>query len=1041
MSAELLKSVCNGNEVDAGCKNLTSTFSKATLAQVEEAAVVATIKAALDTAGKPGAVQREAGCKAFGALCVTLDTTRVCEPSLAELLPEIISACGDKFRPVQIAAQEAVVAFGKSCHRDACPYLVPKCLLTSQKWQANVARINLLKALSDKAPLQVSRNCADAIPNLAEGMWSTKKEEKIAARETMTTICNSVENKDIKQFIPMLIEAIENPKEVIETIHKLAGIVFVELVEAGALSIMSPLLIRGFAESKVATKRQCARIIENMAKLVENPLDVKPFIPRLLPLLAKAKEEVSDPECREVCGKAYDILLKKSDTSKVHIAKLNSVETMMPVICAATGVSNPTGYQKAMLEYTSRVALSIMDLKMFEADIFQTILSPFISIAAPKCDVPAAVQKIFEVALEDFTPEPEVEEDDNAEELCNTMFTLAYGTKILLKNTLLKLKRGLKYGLIGQNDSGKTSLMRAIADGKVEGFPDASEVRTVFVETDIHSDLSHLTVVEYMYADETLKSLGITRDEMSAALQAAGFSPSAPANVDSLVGGLSGGWRMKLALTRAMLLKADILLLDEPTNHLDSYNVKWVEKYLLGLTHVTCIMVSHDTGFINRVCTNMIQISDLKLKFFKGNLAAFAEADPDVRRVMEVKKSDKEPFTFPPPGNLEGITTKGKPILKMTDITFTYPGAPGPQLRNVTVRCSLASRVACVGVNGAGKSTMIKLLTGELEADAGSGEVWKHPNCRIAYVAQHAFHHIENHLDKTPNEYIRWRYQYGKDKEALEKVTMVISEEEKKKMAEKFNFNFTDANGVVKKEQVQIKKLTEGRRQLKKEFEYEVEFVGKDSSITAWFLKEDLVKKGWEKIIKETDDAIAMRASAAQRLLSVESVEQHLEGFALHREFGTHTRIQALSGGQKVKVVMAACMWNNPHLLILDEPTNYLDRESLAQLAGAISSFEGGVVMITHNNDFCEELCPEVWHLENNTLNLKGDAEWMKNALSEKVEKKEEATETIDAAGNVTKVKGPKVKLSRQEQRKREKRRKARRAQGLDVSDTEDESE
>jgi len=420
-------------------------------------------------------------------------------------------------------------------------------------------------------------------------------------------------------------------------------------------------------------------------------------------------------------------------------------------------------------------------------------------------------------------------------------------------------------------------------------------------------------------------------------------------------------------------------------------------------------------------------------------LAAFVEHDPDVKRIFEVKKSDKEPFKFPPPGNLEGITTKGKPILKMADITFTYPGAPGPQLRNVTVRCSLASRVACVGVNGAGKSTMIKLLTGELEPDLGSGDVWKHPNCRIAYVAQHAFHHIENHLDKTPNEYIRWRYQYGKDKEALEKVTMVITDEEKAKMAEPFNHIFTDADGNGKKEKVQIKKLTEGRRQLKKEFEYEVEFVGKDSSITAWFPKDDLLKKGWEKIIKDTDEAIAMRASAFQRPLSEGSVEEHLEGFALHREFGTHTRIQALSGGQKVKVVLAACMWNNPHLIILDEPTNYLDRESLAQLAGAITCFEGGVVMITHNNAFCEELCPEVWHLENNTLNLKGDAEWMKAALAEKVEKKDEAEETVDAQGNVTKLAKKKKTLSRQEKRKRDKRRKARLAQGLEVSSSEDE--
>merc|ERR1719421_1515655 len=127
---------------------------------------------------------------------------------------------------------------------------------------------------------------------------------------------------------------------------------------------------------------------------------------------------------------------------------------------------------------------------------------------------------------------------------------------------------------------------------------------------------------------------------------------------------------------------------------------------------------------------------------------------------------------------LEGITSKGKHIMKMTNITFTYPTIPKPQLENVTVRISLSTRAACIGANGAGKSTMIKLLTGELEPDKGSGEVWRHPNARVAYVAQHAFHHIENHLEKTPNEYIRWRYEHGSDKEGLEKVTTKLTEEE-----------------------------------------------------------------------------------------------------------------------------------------------------------------------------------------------------------------------------------------------------------------------
>jgi elongation factor 3 len=92
-------------------------------------------------------------------------------------------------------------------------------------------------------------------------------------------------------------------------------------------------------------------------------------------------------------------------------------------------------------------------------------------------------------------------------------------------------------------------------------------------------------------------------------------------------------------------------------------------------------------------------------------------------------------------------------ILKMMKVGFAYPNTERKILGEVSIYITLSSRVAVLGANGAGKSTMIKLLTGELEPVEGT--VWKHPNLRIAYVAQHAFHHIEQHLDKTANQYIQ----------------------------------------------------------------------------------------------------------------------------------------------------------------------------------------------------------------------------------------------------------------------------------------------
>ena len=172
-------------------------------------------------------------------------------------------------------------------------------------------------------------------------------------------------------------------------------------------------------------------------------------------------------------------------------------------------------------------------------------------------------------------------------------------------------------------------------------------------------------------------------------------------------------------------------------------------------------------------------------------------------------------------------------------------------------------------------------------------------------------------------------------------------------------------------------------------------------------------------------------------------MEKHLEDVGLDKEFGTHTRMSALSGGQKVKVVIAAAMWALPHIVILDEPTNYLDRDSLGALAGAIRTYEGGVVMITHNNEFCSALCPETWLMQKDPAdgiaqcNCKGDAEWMAKAAKEDGPAAVQLDEITDALGNgvkIAKATKSKDKMSRKEKKQAEKIRKAKSARGEAVS-------
>jgi elongation factor 3 len=356
--------------------------------------------------------------------------------------------------------------------------------------------------------------------------------------------------------------------------------------------------------------------------------------------------------------------------------------------------------------------------------------------------------------------------------------------------------------------------------------------------------------------------------------------------------------------------------------------------------------------------------------------------------------------------------------MKMANCTFTYPVNDKPTLFDITVQVSLSSRIACIGENGAGKSTMIKLLVGEIEPQVG--DVWKHPNARVAYVAQHAFHHIESHLDKTPNEYIRWRFaNNGEDKESLVKVSLQFSDEEIKLQKAPFEIQVVDeASGKISKIKKVVGELMGGRKQNKsKEYEYEVRYAGSTVDSGEYLSSKILKKMGWEKAMKAVDLKIAQTAGMFIRPLSTKNVEEHLEGCGLGREFGTHYRMSALSGGQKVKVVLAAAMWMQPHIVILDEPTNYLDRESLGALAGAIEEFDGGVIIISHNNEFVSKLCPETWVMDAGHLETKGDADWMLKQDSKISDQMQINTDVTDAAGNKIEIKQDKKKLSKKEEK------------------------
>jgi len=934
-------------------------------------------------------------------------------PYLIQTIPLALEGYADRQKNVARAAKIAFQAIIDTLTPtpNGLKAIIPTLLAAlapEKNWQGKVAVLNAFVSFGKTANKQVDRALPEIIPDVSQCMWDSKPEVQKAAKKALEAVCKTVTNPDLHPFIPQLVNTIETPSEVPETVYKLAATTFVTTVEAPSLAIMAPILQRGLAEAAQAILRQTAVIIDNMCKLVEEPAHAEQFLPKLLPGLNRCIATAADPELRNVATKAKATLVRVGGGKEDIVIESYEVKTrrqndeaivaIKRIVSQLNAAAVPL-MDAAALEYLASFCTALDDVRDYN-DASWAKMSPLLEAFV----APAQAAEIYTTLNANFAEinskrGAKVTEIDpeEGEELCNCEFSLAYGGMILLNNTRLRLTRGQRYGLCGPNGAGKSTLMRAIANGQLEGFPTADVLKTVFVEHNLQASDAEKSVQNFVFDDEEFKNKDHAK--IVETLKSVGFDDEKRAMA---VGALSGGWKMKLELARAMLMEADILLLDEPTNHLDVSNVAWLTRYLTGLKDVTSIVVSHDSSFLDDVCTHIIHYEYRKLKTYKGNLSEFVKVKPEAKSYYTLQESPIT-FKFPEPGFLEGIKSKDRAILKMMKVQYQYPSSTKPTITGITLQCSLNSRVAVLGPNGAGKSTVIKVLTGEVEPTGG--DVWKHPNMRVAYVAQHAFHHVEQHMDKTPNEYIRWRYQNGEDRELASKITRQLTEEEEKRLKVPI---------VIDGEKRVIETFM-GRRNAKRGFEYEIKWTGKPWEDNTWLPREKLEEMGLQKFLKIYDDKEAAREGLFQRPLTSVNVQKHLQDLGLEPEFSTHSRIRGLSGGQKVKVVLGAAMWDNPHVIVLDEPTNYLDRDSLGALAQAIKIYGGGVIMVTHHTEFSSALCLEQWTLADGKLTVTGTSS--PTGIIEKIEMKEE-TEQVDAFGNISKVKSTKVLTNKEKKAK-----------------------
>jgi len=235
------------------------------------------------------------------------------EPYVMGLFPSMLMAMGYKAAPVRDAAYGASAATLQSINPRAARLVLPVLFeaMEHPDWRVKQGACQLVGVLAKHASSQLNICMPLIVPRVTTCLRDTKKEVAKAAKSALSDACRVIGNPDIEPVIPSMIAAMRNPEDTPQALEDLMHTTFIHAVDAASLSVIVPVLQRSMtSRGAMHEKRKAATVIINMCKLVHNPQDVEPFVPKLLPELKKSAEDSAFEEIRGVCGQAEQVLLR-----------------------------------------------------------------------------------------------------------------------------------------------------------------------------------------------------------------------------------------------------------------------------------------------------------------------------------------------------------------------------------------------------------------------------------------------------------------------------------------------------------------------------------------------------------------------------------------------------------------------------------------------------------------------------------------------------------------------------------------------------------